>query len=261
MRIHETYIPDACFQDSHIYVSMMHVCDPWSLTLMHVCMMLLHMMQVRMMQVRLMQVHMTHVHMMHVCMMHRRMMLVHTMGVRMIHLCMMHVRRMQVHMRHASMMHVCLMHVKNGDGRTNGRTDSWILGVGFLPCPKFLDWFLVFFKYSSSQWTLSSNITTDVIFNPCWVQILKWDQWTFRLKQKQCLICLSLCHGRYQPCNCLTHLDDQEDVHIKELELWDFESLLLARCCRHLFKGGEADLGGLQVRNPCHWLRDGGSWR
>ena len=33
--------------------------------------------------------------------------------------------------RYLTLMHVCVMHVKNGDERTNGRPDSWILGVGW----------------------------------------------------------------------------------------------------------------------------------
>ena len=46
------------------------------------------------------------------------------------HVCIMHVRRMQEYMRHVSMMHVSVMDVENGDGRTDERTESLILGVG-----------------------------------------------------------------------------------------------------------------------------------
>ena len=62
------------------------------------------------------------------------MMLIYMMRVHIMHVRIMHVGRMQVYMMHVSLMHVFVMHVKNGDERTNertdGRTDSWILGVG-----------------------------------------------------------------------------------------------------------------------------------
>ena len=40
----------------------------------------------------------------------------------MLHVCVMHISMMRI--KHVSMMHACVMHVKNGDERTDGKTNQ-----------------------------------------------------------------------------------------------------------------------------------------
>ena len=70
-----------------------------------------------------------------------------------------YVCSMPIRMKHVSMMHACVMHVKNGDGRTNGRTDlklnsrSRICICLWGKCDLFDTW--QFSKKSISLWDIN----------------------------------------------------------------------------------------------------------
>ena len=90
------------------------------------------------------------------------------------------------------MMHACVMHVKNGNGRTNEQTESWILAVGFAkPFHIHCNWLIIqsfvnfqivgfrtnlspFIAFSSFQMRrcspiLSTFITTNLSSDHLWI--------------------------------------------------------------------------------------------